>query len=84
MALAVRSDLWHFMDVRQAGALEPVWARMGEGYTDLTENKNPQEYSRKYIHEITECVDITGYATAFSYAADVITNDPTVAKIEFI
>ena len=49
---------------------------IGEGFTDFTENKNPKEYSRRYIHESTERTDLVGFAPSVTYAFDVCDSDP--------
>lgn len=41
-----------------------------EGFTELTNSKNPKEYSRQYVDEDFERTDVTGYASSISYAFD--------------
>ena len=59
----------------------PAYKLMGEGFTDLSEAKNAQEYSRKYVHNRTERTDVTGYASSISYSADVYDDDPVVQEV---
>lgn len=43
-----------------------------QGFTEISESKNPKEYSRKYVDEQSERSDITGYSPSMSYAFDEI------------
>ena len=54
---------------------------IGEGFTSLTESKNPKEYSRQYVHEKTERTDVTGYATSLAYTCDTYSEDPVIQHI---
>lgn len=54
---------------------------IGEGFTTLSEAKNPKEYSRKYVNYKTEKSDVIGYAPSVSYTCDCISGDPVVAEI---
>lgn len=40
------------------------------GFTEFSQNKNPIEYSRKYVDEQTERNDVVGYAPSISYSFD--------------
>lgn len=78
--LAMRAKLAHYMDT-SADAANPVWSRIGEGFTDFTESKNAQEYTRQYINEQTETTDVTGYSPSIAYSADVYDDDPVCQKV---
>lgn len=54
---------------------------IGDGFTSLSESKNATEYSRQYVHEATKRTDITGFAPAIAYSADVYSEDPVILKI---
>ena len=45
------------------------------GFTELSINKNPVEYSRRYIDEKTERNDVVGYAPSISYSFDKFSED---------
>ncbi len=52
----------------------PAFRRMS-GFTSLSQSKNPNEYSRKYVDEpITES-DVVGYSPSISYAFDLHTGN---------
>ena len=71
--LAMRNQWAAYMDtaVTTSGSTHtPSFNLMGEGFTDLSESKNPTEYSRKYIHEQSERTDVTGFAPAMAYSMD--------------
>lgn len=77
--LVNRSEVRSYMDTSTTG--QPSFALMGEGFTSLSESKNPQEYSRKYVHENTERTDVVGYAPSLAYSVDVYTNNPVIKRI---
>lgn len=53
-------------------------------FTQLSQSKNPQEYSRKYVDEPTQITDVTGYAPQIDYGFDKYTNDPVLMDIQKI
>ncbi|MBO5649451.1 MAG: hypothetical protein J6S76_06005 [Clostridia bacterium] len=69
MSLITRSAMRSYLSV------DGVYNEIGEGFTDFTENKNPREYSRRYIHESTERTDLVGFAPSVTYAFDVCDAD---------
>lgn len=50
-------------------------------FTQLTQGKNPQEYSRKYVDEATQRTSVTGFAPQIDYGFDKHRNDPVLADI---
>lgn len=80
--LVTRDELKSYMNTGTSAA--PVWSLIGEGFTALSENKNPKTYARKYIHERTERTDVIGYAPSVPFTADVHTVDPVITKIQEI
>ncbi len=82
MAIVKRADRQHYMNV---GTMEsPVWALIGEGFTDFTESKNAVSYQRRYIHEVTKRTDVTGYAPVIDYEFEVYSGNPVIDKIRNI
>lgn len=76
-----RSDKVAFMNT---GTVEtPVWTRMRK-FTELSNSKNPTEYSRTYVDEDGEVTDVTGYAPEIGYAFDEYTENPVHTKIATI
>lgn len=59
----------------------PGFFLMGEGMTDLTESKNPKEYSRKYVKDRNERTDTIGFSPAISYSADIYDEDPVAQEL---
>lgn len=43
---------------------------VNNSFTDLSNTKNPSEYSRRYVDETSDRVSISGYAPSTSYAFD--------------
>lgn len=58
----------------------PNYQRM-TGFTQLTNSKNPKEYSRQYVDRESEDTDVVGYAPSASYSFDRHTNTPVHEKI---
>lgn len=70
-----------FMNVGGEGA--PDYQRM-TGFTQLSNSKNPKEYSRQYVDRECEDTDVVGYAPSSSYSFDRHTETPVhdlIAKI---
>lgn len=74
-----RADLRSFMGITNGTTVE--YQQIGLGFTNLSESKNPQEYSRKYIHEQTERTDVVGFAPAFAYSVDAHSGEPVCQEI---
>lgn len=79
--LVMRYEFRSYMDTSEPPHSEAVWSLIGEGFTSLTESKNPTEYSRKYVHEKTERTDVVGFATQIEYTTDTYTENPVINKI---
>lgn len=77
--LVTRSELRSYMNVGTAAT--PSYELIGEGFTSMSESKNPKEYSRQYVHESTERTDIIGYAPSIAYSTDMYTNNAVIAKV---
>ena len=73
-----RSDKVAFMNTGTEEA--PVYTRMRK-FTEMSNSKNPKEYSREYVDEDGEVTDVTGYSPEKSYAFDQYTDNPVHEKI---
>lgn len=82
MAIVKRADRQHYMNTGTES--EPVWTRIGEGFTEFAESKNAVSYQRRYIHEYTKRTDVTGYAPVIDYEFEVYTSNPVIAKLRRI
>lgn len=51
------------------------------GFTQITNSKNPKEYSRQYVDRESEDTDVVGYSPAISYSFDRHTNTPVHERI---
>lgn len=67
-----------FMDTGTVDA--PVFTRMTK-FTNMTNNKNPKEYTRQYVDRAAEEADVVGYAPSIEYSFDRHTNTPVHEKI---
>lgn len=76
-----RSDKIAFYGVTENNVT--TYYRM-KGFTDFTVNKNPAEYSRKYVDESFEQSDVVGYSPSVSFALDVIGGNKVAEDIEKI
>ena len=51
------------------------------GVTDFSMSKNPTEYSRKYVDEVSERNDVVGYNPSISFAFDRFSDDEVHADM---
>lgn len=63
-----------FMGVKASDSESVTYTRM-KGFTTLTENKNPTEYTRKYVDEYFEETDVTGISVSFDFTFDMLDGD---------
>lgn len=70
--LVKRSEKIAFMNTGTPEA--PIFTRMTK-FTEISNSKNPQEYSRQYVDEEGEVTDVTGYSEEKSYSFDQYTNN---------
>lgn len=52
-----------------------------QGFTSMSESKNPTEYERQYVDEDVKRTDLTGYNPAISYAIDRYKQDPVIQDL---
>ena len=69
-----------FMNVATGEAAAANYQRM-TGFTQMTNSKNPKEYSRQYVDRESEDTDVVGYSPAISYSFDRHTNTPVHERI---
>ena len=73
-----RSDKVAFMNT---GTSElPKYERMRK-FTELSNSRNPQEYSRQYVDRDGEDTDVTGFSPEKGFAFDEYSNNPVHKKI---
>ena len=82
MSIVKRADRQHYMNI--GTDLSPVWAQIGEGFTEFKESKNAVSYQRRYIHEVTKRTDVTGYAPVIDYELEIYSDNPVIEKIRTI
>lgn len=59
---------------------EGTFARM-QGFTSMTTNKNPKEYTRQYVDEEYEVTDIIGISTSVDYTFDQLKGNEVHDKL---
>ena len=76
MAIKKRHEILAFYEVSYAseGSTIKSFKRMTK-FTQLTQNKNPIEYSRQYVDEAYQFSDVVGYAPTIDYAFDAHTDN---------
>ncbi|MCR1897814.1 hypothetical protein NSA47_02275 [Irregularibacter muris] len=52
-----------------------------KGFTALSTNKNPKEYTRQYIDEAFETTDVVAISTSIDFTFDQMQNDPVHEKL---
>lgn len=80
--IVARHKILSFYGVKTTteGVTTTTYHRM-KYFTQLSQSKNPQEYSRKYVDEATQRTDVTGFAPEISYGFDKHRNDPVLTDI---
>ncbi|MBQ4086997.1 MAG: hypothetical protein IJC78_01975 [Clostridia bacterium] len=64
-----------------AGEGDTVTYHRMRGFTEMSNSKNPVEYSRRYVDEAFERTDVTGYSPSLSYKFDEIQGDSVHADL---
>ena len=77
-----RAEMHSYMNTATTDS--PSYALIGEGFTSLSESKNPKEYTRQYVHEKTERTDIVGYSPSIAYSVDTYTENAVIARVREI
>lgn len=62
-------------------AATATYELIGEGFTSITENLNPNTVSRTFIHEKSTSKDVVGYDPVFDFTAEKYTGDPVIDYI---
>jgi len=52
-----------------------------KGFTALSTNKNPKEYTRQYVDEPFETTDVVAISTSMDFTFDQMQNDPVHEKL---
>lgn len=52
-----------------------------KGFTALSTNKNPREYTRQYVDEPFETTDVVAISTSMDFTFDQMQNDPVHKKL---
>lgn len=71
-----------FMNV-STGEETASYQRM-TNFTQMTNSKNPKEYTRQYVDRESEDTDVVGYAPSIGYSFDRHTNTPVHERIAAI
>ena len=58
-----------------------VYQKM-KGFTDISVSKNPKEYQRQYVDEITETTDVISYSPTIDFSFDVFNENQVHLDIE--
>ncbi len=81
--LVSRSDRKAFYGVADKESGQVTYHRM-RGFTELSESKNPKEYTRQYVDEKFEQTDVVGYSPSLSFSFDKYTSDAVLEDISNI
>ena len=52
-----------------------------KGFTALSTNRNPKEYTRQYVDESFETTDVVAISTSMEFTFDQMQNDPVHEKL---
>lgn len=80
--LIMRADRKMFMGVKStsgSSSTETIY-RM-KGFSSLSENKNPSEYTRKYVDELHDTTDVTGMSSSYDFTFDLISPNEVLTDL---
>ena len=80
MGLVLRANRKMFYGVPADSGDTVTYTRM-QGFTTLSESKNPIEYSRKYVDELFETTDVTGMSSSYDFTFDLLTPNAVLDDI---
>ncbi len=78
-AIVKRTEIEHYMNTGTSS--EPMWVRMGDGWTQLDDASSAQTESKKYINMDTEQTDTTSYNVSYNFNCDLMYADATIKKV---
>ncbi len=79
MAIVKRSERRHYINTGTRN--DPVWSRLGYGFSEFSESKNPITRTRRYIHESAARCDVVGYSPVFKYEFELRSDDAAARKL---
>lgn len=79
--LVNRSDMKAFYGIPQDMGAKYVRMR---GFTEISESKNPKEYTRQYVDEQFETTDVVGYSPSLSFGFDKYKGDEVLEDLASI
>lgn len=68
--LKQRSDKVAFLGIPDTEATGGIKFLRMQGFTTMSTNKNPKEYSRQYVDEVDEQTDIVGFSNSIDFGFD--------------
>lgn len=78
--LVQRSDKIAYMGIKAEGGSTYTYHRM-RGFTDMSQSKNPKEYTRQYVDEDFEETDVVGFSPSISYGFDQYSDNDVHSEI---
>lgn len=69
----MREKLMHFFNIGTAAA--PNYVLLGDGITSLTEDFNPEQDTKQYIHQSTGTTTVKSYTPSISVEKEYIKDD---------
>ena len=81
MSLVVRSAVLAYMNIQENPLQVPRYRLIGDGFTKLVNNKEPTEYTRKFVNRLTQTTDVIKYQSEIVYEIDVMSRDEVIQRI---
>ena len=75
-----RAHILAFYGVPASSGTGVTFTRM-KYFTQLSHSKNAQEYSRKYVDEESDRIDVSAYKPQYDYGFDRVDGDPVLTDI---
>ena len=71
----VLTDIMEYDELHYFGNDDGSEINLGGVITELTENSNPTESEKQYIHQKSKTVNVTGFSNEFPITMDMVKND---------
>lgn len=71
----VLTDIMEYDELHYFGNADSSAINLGGVITELTENSNPTESEKHYIHQKSKTVNVTGFSNEFPITMDMVKND---------
>ena len=77
----LRHMIADYIDVAPIGSPMPDWAMMGDGFTSINENPNPQNDTAAFVNNKNATITTVGFQSTFPYSTRLFVEEEATMKI---